>query len=334
MIPEQCLPYPYLMRFIVTGGMGFIGSHFIDILLEHNHEILLLDKMTYAANPLNLSSEKRGMVNLREVDIADTLKLNECVQTFGSVDYIVNFAAESHVDRSIENSNPFIQSNIKGTVNLLELLRNGAAKKLIQVSTDEVYGSIDTGSWTELSNTLPNSPYSASKASAEMMCNAYSNTFGLNVVITRCANNFGPRQSLEKFIPKSIFSILNDSDVKVYGNGQNRREWLNVIDHCEVLYLLAINNCRHKVYNIGGTEFSNLEIVEKLSKALDKNDSKIKFASDRLGHDFRYSVISERIENEYGWKPRFTFEETINSTVDWYKNNPEWVEESMRRLAL
>lgn len=322
------------MRFIVTGGMGFIGSHFIDILLENNHEILLIDKLTYAANPLNLSREKQNAANLASVDIADTRRLNECVQIFGPVDYIVNFAAESHVDRSIENSDPFVSSNIKGTVNLLELLRNGAAKRMIQVSTDEVYGSIDTGSWSELSNILPNSPYSASKASAEMMCRAYSHTYGLDIIITRCANNFGPRQSLEKFIPKSILSIINKSSVQVYGDGQNRREWLSVLDHCEVLYLLVTHNSKYKVYNIGGIEFSNIEIVDKLSEAFNNTKSEIVFIPDRLGHDFRYSVNSERLKNEYDWKPRFTFEETLNNTVAWYRNNPKWIEESIRRLAI
>jgi len=224
--------------------------------------------------------------------------------------------------------------NIKGTVNLLELLRNGAAKKMIQVSTDEVYGSIDTGSWSELSNILPNSPYSASKASAEMMCGAYSHTFGLDIIITRCANNFGPRQSLEKFIPKSILSIINKSSVQVYGDGQNRREWLSVVDHCEVLYLLVTHDSKYKVYNIGGNEFSNIEIVDKLSEAFNKTESEIVFIPDRLGHDFRYSVNSERLKNEYSWKPRFTFEETLNNTVAWYRNNPKWIEESIRRLAI
>lgn len=333
MIPDQCLSYPYQMRFIVTGGMGFIGSHFVDILLKNNHEILLIDKMTYAANPLNLSQEKQNAANLKIVDVADDHRLNECVQIFGYVDCIVNFAAESHVDKSIENSHPFLESNIKGTVNLLELLRKGAAKKMIQVSTDEVYGSINSGSWSESSSLIPSSPYSASKASAEMMCNAYGHTFGLDIVITRCANNFGPRQSLEKFIPKSIFSIINGSSVQVYGNGKNRREWLSVIDHCRALYLLASNKSKHKVYNIGGVEFDNLEIVKKLSEVLNKNETNIQFVSDRLGHDFRYSVNSERLENEHGWKPIYTFEETLNSTVAWYKNNPVWIEESFRRLS-
>ena len=333
MIPDQYLSYPYQMRFIVTGGMGFIGSHFVDILLENNHEILLIDKMTYAANPLNLSPEKQNAANLRIVDIADDRRLNECAHIFGSVDYIFNFAAESHVDRSIENSHPFLDSNIKGTVNLLELLRKGAAKKMIQVSTDEVYGSINSGSWSEASSLIPNSPYSASKASAEMMCNAYGHTFGLDIVITRCANNFGPRQSLEKFIPKSILSIINGSSVQVYGNGKNRREWLSVIDHCRALYLLASNKSKHKVYNISGIEFDNLEIVEKISEVFTNNETKIQFVSDRLGHDFRYSVNSERLENELGWKPIHTFEETLSSTVAWYKNNPIWIEESLRRLS-
>ena len=174
MIPELYLLYPYRMRFIVTGGMGFIGSHFVELLLENEHQILLIDKMTYAANPLSLSQEVQNEANFRKIDIADSISLNECVQKFGSVDFIVNFAAESHVDRSIKNSMPFIESNINGTINLLELVRNGGAKRMFQVSTDEVYGSLNTGSWDENSNLDPRSPYSASKASAELLVTAFA----------------------------------------------------------------------------------------------------------------------------------------------------------------
>ena len=239
MIPERYLLYPYRMRFIVTGGMGFIGSHFVELLLENKHEILLIDKMTYAANPLNLSQEVQNEANFRKIDIADAISLNECVQKFGSVDCIVNFAAESHVDRSIKDSMPFIESNIRGTMNLLELVRNSGAKRMIQVSTDEVYGSLDTGSWLENSNLDPRSPYSASKASAEMMCNAYENTYGIQLIVTRCANNFGPRQSVEKFIPLAITSIFSGSQIPIYGDGSNRREWVHVIDHCQAIYKLS-----------------------------------------------------------------------------------------------
>ena len=321
------------MRFIVTGGMGFIGSHFVELLLENEHEILLIDKMTYAANPLSLSQEVQNEANFRKIDIADSISLNECVQKFGSVDFIVNFAAESHVDRSIKNSMPFIESNINGTMNLLELVRNGGAKRMIQVSTDEVYGSLNTGSWDENSNLDPRSPYSASKASAEMMCNAYRNTYGLQVIITRCANNFGPRQSVEKFIPLAVTSILSGNQIPIYGDGSNRREWVHVFDHCQAIYKLSTaEKFNHYKYNIGGKEFNNLSIAEIISRTTKKEPASIKFVADRLGHDFRYSVNDERIRAEFGWQPKHAFESTIGETIDWYRNNPEWVNISQKQV--
>ena len=333
MIPEQYVLYSYLMRFIVTGGMGFIGSHFVELLLANNHEVLLVDKLTYAANPLNLSQEVQNEANFRKIDISDTPSLNECVQNFGNADCIVNFAAESHVDRSIENTLPFLESNIKGAINLLELLRSGAAKRMIQVSTDEVYGSLDTGSWDEDSSLDPRSPYSASKASAEMMCNAYRNTFGLQVIVTRCANNFGPRQSVEKLVPLAISSILNGEKIPIYGDGSNRREWIHVIDHCQAIYSLATaTEAEYDIYNIGGIEFTNLEIAEELSKVVTGAVANIRYVKDRLGHDFRYSVNDKRIRSEFKWEPIFVFESAIGETIDWYRNNPEWIEESRKRV--
>jgi dTDP-glucose 4,6-dehydratase len=333
MIPEQDLLYSYSMRFIVTGGMGFIGSHFVDLLLANNHQVLLVDKLTYAANPLNLSQDVQNEANFRKIDISDAPSLNECVQNFGNADCIVNFAAESHVDRSIENTLPFLESNIKGTINLLELLRSGAAKKMIQVSTDEVYGSLDTGSWDEGSNLDPRSPYSASKASAEMMCNAYRNTFGLQVIVTRCANNFGPRQSVEKFIPLAISSILKGDKIPIYGDGLNRREWIHVRDHCLAIYTLATTEkAKFDIYNVGGKEFTNLEIAEALSKVATGTAANIGYVKDRLGHDFRYSVNDQRIRSEFNWEPILAFENAIGETIDWYRSNPEWIKESRKRV--
>jgi dTDP-glucose 4,6-dehydratase len=331
MIPEEYLLYPYLVRFIVTGGMGFIGSHFIELLLANKHEILLVDKLTYAANPLNLSEAVQKEANFAKIDISDAPSLNECVQNFGFVDCIINFAAESHVDRSIENTLPFLESNVKGTINLLELLRCGAAKRMIQVSTDEVYGSLAIGAWDEGSILDPRSPYSASKASAEMMCNAYRNTFDLQVSITRCANNFGPRQSVEKLIPLALSSIINGNQIPIYGDGSNRREWIHVIDHCQAIYKLATaHNVNHGVYNIGGLEFSNLQIVETLSRVISGTPANIVYVPDRLGHDFRYSVDDKRIRSEFDWKPIFDFEYAIRETIDWYRNNPNWIKESQK----
>jgi len=332
MIPEYHLPYSYPVRFIVTGGMGFIGSHFIDLLLAKGHEVLLIDKLTYAANPLNLSQEIQNEANFKKIDISDAPSLNECVQNFGTSDYILNFAAESHVDRSIKNTLPFLESNIKGTINLLELMRVGMAKKMIQVSTDEVYGSLETGSWDESSNLDPKSPYSASKASAEMMCNAYRNTFGLDVIVTRCANNFGPRQSVEKLIPLALSLMLKGEKIPIYGDGSNRREWIHVVDHCDALYKIATTTVNQsQIYNIGGTEFTNLEIVEKLSSIVHGAPAKIDYVKDRLGHDFRYSVNDDRVRSEFNWNPIKLFEDSISETVDWYRNNPKWIEESRTR---
>jgi dTDP-glucose 4,6-dehydratase len=228
---------------------------------------------------------------------------------------------------------PFIESNVKGTMNLLELLRNGGAKSMIQVSTDEVYGSINTGSWDEHSNLDPRSPYSASKASAEMMCNAYRNTYGVKVIVTRCANNFGPRQSVEKFIPLAITSIFNGTQIPIYGDGSNRREWVHVFDHCQAIYKLAVaEKSSQYTYNIGGKEFSNLNIAEIIAQTTNRERANIKFVTDRLGHDFRYSVNDERIRSEFGWKPKYGFESSIGEIIDWYRSNPEWIEISQKQV--
>jgi dTDP-glucose 4,6-dehydratase len=204
---------------------------------------------------------------------------------------------------------------------------------MIQVSTDEVYGSLVTGSWSENSNLDPRSPYSASKASAEMMCNAYKNTYGVQVIITRSANNFGPRQSVEKFIPLAVTSILSGDQIPIYGDGSNRREWVHVIDHCQAIYKLSTaEKFNHYKYNIGGKEFNNLTIAEIISQTTKKEPASIKFVADRLGHDFRYSVNDERIRNEFGWQPKYDFESTIGKTIDWYRNNPEWVNISQKQV--
>lgn len=323
--------YSSCMKFIVTGGMGFIGSHFVELLLAINHEVLLVDKLTYAANPLNLSQEVQNAANFKKIDIADAPSLRQCVENFGASDFIVNFAAESHVDRSIENTLPFLESNVKGTLNLLELLRNGAARKMIQVSTDEVYGSLKAGSWDESSNLDPRSPYSASKASAEMMCNAYRNTFGLSVITTRCANNFGPRQSVEKLIPLAISRLLDGKKIPIYGDGSNRREWIHVLDHCDAVYKLATAESNEfQIYNIGGSEFTNLEIGKALSLIVSGTPINIEYVTDRLGHDYRYSVNDNRIRSELNWNPSIVFEDGISETVNWYRNNLDWIVESRK----
>ena len=319
---------------MVTGGMGFIGSHFVELALKDNHEILVLDKITYAANELNLSSAIRDEITLEKIDISHRDSLTQALLNFKGIDCIVNFAAESHVDRSIEDSSPFLESNVKGTLNLLELVKSGFAKKMIQVSTDEVYGSASKDSWNEDSPLAPRSPYSASKASAEFFCDAYRNTFGINVVTSRCANNYGARQSVEKFIPTAITSILANRNIGVYGNGENRREWLHVLDHCRAIYfLMNQRSLKYSHYNIGGTELSNNQLASELIAISNSSNTSIEYISDRLGHDFRYSVDDSRIRQELGWAPIHKLHEGLVQTYEWYLENPEWIELSRGRLA-
>lgn len=323
------------MKIVITGGMGFIGSHFVELALQDNHQILVLDKMTYAANDLNLSSAVRDEITLKKIDISDRGSLENSLKGFEDSDCFVNFAAESHVDRSIKDSSPFLESNIRGTVNLLELLKQGFAKKMIQVSTDEVYGSAATESWNENSPLAPRSPYSASKASAEFFCDAYRNTHGVNVIISRCANNYGSRQSVEKFIPTAISSIIANRSIGVYGDGENRREWLHVLDHCRAINLLMKENrLRNFHYNIGGTELSNNQLARELIRISKKSTSSIDYIPDRLGHDFRYSVDDARIRQELGWSPIYKLHEGLLQTYEWYLGNPEWIKTSKERLSL
>lgn len=320
---------------MITGGMGFIGSHFVELALQNNHQILVLDKMTYAANDLNLSADIRNEITLRKIDISDRGSLKNCLGGFDNIDCLINFAAESHVDRSIIDSSPFLETNIKGTVNLLELLKSGSAKKMIQISTDEVYGSAEAESWTENSPLAPRSPYSASKASAEFFCDAYRNTYGVNVVISRCANNYGARQSVEKFIPTAISSIISDANIGVYGDGKNRREWLHVLDHCSAINLLmSEDRLSHFHYNIGGTELSNTQLASELIAMSKESKSAIEYIPDRLGHDFRYSVDDSRIRQELGWRPIYKLHEGLLQTFEWYRSNPEWMKASKERLIL
>lgn len=322
------------MRIVVTGGMGFIGSHFVELALQDNHQVLVLDKMTYAANELNLSSAIRDEITLRNVDISSRDSLSQSLLDFQDVDCIINFAAESHVDRSIQDSSPFIESNVKGTVNLLELVKSGSAKRMIQVSTDEVYGSASKDSWNEDSPLAPRSPYSASKASAEFFCDAYRNTYGINVVTSRCANNYGSRQSVEKFIPTAITAILANRNIGVYGDGENRREWLHVLDHCRAIYLMMNEPLlKHSHYNIGGTELSNNQLARTLIAISNKSTSSIEYIPDRLGHDFRYSVDDNRIRQELGWSPIYKLNDGLMQTYEWYRENPEWVALSRGRLT-
>ena len=311
------------MRVLVTGGAGFIGSNFVEMALSDQFpdisSVLVLDKLTYAGKLANLSSvENDPNFEFIQGDICDVALVNDLVS---KVDAIINFAAESHVDRSIENSSEFVRTNVLGAQVLLESAKKHKIKRFIQVSTDEVYGSILTGSWDESSPLLPNSPYSASKAAADLLVRAYFVTHGLNVNITRCSNNFGPKQDPEKLIPSFILKLSQNQKVPVYGDGLNVRDWLHVEDHCLGIYLTLTKGVPGEIYNIGGgTELDNLELTRILLNLFDKSESSIEYVSDRLGHDRRYSVNYSKIQ-KIGYAPSENFQRNLKSTVSWYTLN-------------
>jgi len=308
------------MRVLVTGGAGFIGTNFVEMALTDQFpeisSVLVLDKLTYAGKLTNLSSvEDNPNFEFIQGDICDVELVNNLAK---KVDAIINFAAESHVDRSIENSSEFIRTNVLGTQVLLDSAKKYKIKRFIQVSTDEVYGSILTGSWDESSPLLPNSPYSASKAAADLLVRAYFVTHGLNVSITRCSNNFGPRQDPEKLIPSFILKLSQDQKIPVYGDGLNVRDWLHVDDHCLGIYLALTKGSPGEIYNIGGgTELNNLELTRMLLNLFDKSEDSIEYVSDRLGHDRRYSVNDSKIKS-LGYKSSQNFEADLELTVKWF----------------
>ena len=321
---------------LVTGGAGFIGTNFIrHILHEHpDWRITNLDKLTYAGNLENLKDlEGQPAYRFVKGDIADRKLVDKLLA--GGFDVIVNFAAESHVDRSILDASPFIETNIKGTQVLLEAARTHwlgsntqhlTPKTFVQVSTDEVYGSIDSGGFTEQSTLSPSSPYSASKAAADLLCLAYFKTHHLPVIITRCTNNLGPYQFPEKLVPLAITNMLENKPVPVYGDGLNVRDWIFVGDHCRALDAVIQKGKPGEIYNVGGgNEKTNLEIIRKLLELLKKPQSLIQFVADRPAHDRRYALDCTRISRELGWKPAYSFEKALSATVDWYlKNGPWW----------
>jgi dTDP-glucose 4,6-dehydratase len=314
------------MKLLVTGGAGFIGSNFICyILQEHPRwEVTSLDKLTYAGNLDNLKDiQNEPGYHFIKGDIGDR-KLVDGLLSYG-FDAIVNFAAESHVDRSILDASPFIATNVKGTQVLLEGARKFRTQSFIQISTDEVYGSIDKGHFSELSPLSPTSPYAASKASADLVCLAYWKTYQVPVIITRCTNNFGPYQFPEKLIPLVITNALEDKPLPVYGDGLNMRDWLFVVDHCRALDAIIQRGKTGEIYNIGaGNEKTNLDVVRKLLELLDKPKSLIQFVGDRPGHDLRYALDTTKIAKELGWKPVYSFEEALSATVTWYLNHEPW----------
>ncbi|MHA1987711.1 MAG: dTDP-glucose 4,6-dehydratase [Promethearchaeota archaeon] len=318
---------------LVTGGMGFIGSNFIRYLLESNldFKIINVDKLTYAGNPENLKDFEEKHPNqykFYKIDICDFNAINEVIHK-EEVNYIINFAAETHVDRSINNPSLFCDTNISGTISLLNSAKDIKIKKYLQISTDEVYGSLDFNDapFDENHQLVPNSPYSASKASADLLVRSYYKSFNLPVNITRCSNNYGPYQFPEKLIPLMINNALNNKNLPVYGKGINVREWIHVEDHCKAILKVLLEGRVGEVYNIGGdSEIANIELVEMLLNLLDKPKSLITFVKDRPGHDLRYAINHNKITEELNWKPEVDFEKGLKMTVDWYISNKNWLE--------
>lgn len=317
------------MRILVTGGAGFIGSNFVNYMVEKypEYSIVNVDVLTYAGNLENLKqSESKPNYQFVKADIIDVETMDQIIGD--GVDAIINFAAESHVDRSITNPGIFVQTNIQGTQVLLDAAKKYNVKKYLQVSTDEVYGSLgQDGYFTEQTPLAPNSPYSASKAGADMLVLAYHETFGLPVNITRCSNNYGPFHFPEKLIPLMIINALKDKKLPVYGDGKNVRDWLHVTDHCSAIDLVLHKGMNGEVYNVGGhNEKTNLEVVKEILKQLDKPESLIQYVEDRLGHDRRYAIDPTKLQKELGWEPTYTFETGLKETVQWYLDNQAWWE--------
>jgi len=314
------------MRILVTGGAGFIGSNYvrrlIDGSLEGASHVTVLDKLTYAGTLTNLNSVPRDSYRFVQGDICDQGLISELVRKH---DAIINFAAESHVDRSITNPGAFVETNIRGTQVILDEVKQSEGKRFVQISTDEVYGTIKEGSWIEDYPLLPNSPYSASKASADLLTRSYYKTFGLNVSITRCSNNYGPHQFPEKVIPLFVTNLIDSKKVPLYGDGLNARDWLHVDDHCRGIHAVVKKGRAGEIYNIGGgQELSNKELTHTILSEFGKGEESIEYVPDRPGHDFRYSVNIEKISGELGYAPRVNFEEGIRQTIDWYRNNESW----------
>jgi dTDP-glucose 4,6-dehydratase len=318
------------MKILVTGCCGFIGSNFIRYFLKSypNDALINVDKLTYAGNLENLSdlSQSPRYYFIRG-DITDAPRMEELINK--GVDAIINFAAESHVDRSIEDPSAFMKTNVFGTFVLLEAVRKVFSKqhiRFVHISTDEVYGSLgETGAFTEETPLAPNSPYSASKSAADMLVRAYHRTYGLPTVITRCSNNFGPYQFPEKLIPLMISNAIEDKELPIYGDGMHVRDWIYVEDHCRALDVVLHHGREGEVYNIGGrSERANLVVAQTILDRLGKPHSLIRFVTDRPGHDRRYAIDFSKIERELGWKPSISFEEGISRTVEWYLTHREW----------
>lgn len=320
-------------RLLVTGGMGFIGSNFILYMLARYPKIHItnLDALAYAGNPDNLQDiAESGSYRFVRADITDAAAVERIMEE-GAFDAIVHFAAESHVDRSIADPEAFVRTNVLGTFRLLESARRHSISRLIHVSTDEVYGTLgSTGFFTEDSPLMPNSPYSASKAGSDMLARSYARTYGMPVIITRCSNNYGPRQFPEKLIPTIITQAIQDRPIPVYGDGSHVRDWLYVDDHCAAIDAALQHGQPGEVYNIGGhQERTNLEVVRMVLNELGKPESLIAFVSDRPGHDLRYAIDPGKTERELGWSPSVSLAQGMKQTISWYVNNRVWWERVM-----
>jgi len=315
------------VKLLVTGAAGFIGSHYVRTLLDGGYagyedaSVTVLDKLTYAGNRANLPASHPRMSFVE----GDICSLDLLLDLLPGHDAVVHFAAESHVDRSLTGAAEFVRTNVMGTQTLLEACRRAGVSRVVHVSTDEVYGSITEGAWTETWPLLPNSPYAASKASSDLIARAYWRTHGMDVSITRCSNNYGPYQHPEKLIPLFITNLFNGVEVPLYGDGSNVREWLHVSDHCQAIQLVLTSGRAGEIYNVGGgNERTNLQITHALLDLCSARPSLIKWVADRLGHDQRYALDDTKIRSELGYEPQVSFEQGLADTVGWYRDNPGW----------
>ena len=311
------------MKLLITGGLGFIGSNFIRKLLTENndYEIINVDAELFGADHRNLSEIKNSeKYHFEKGNITNKRFMEEQIT---KCDAVINFAAESFVDRSINDANPFLVSNIRGAFTILDIITK-QKKRMVQISTDEVFGSLSNGTATELSKFNPSSPYAATKAAAELLVQSYAVTYDSNVIITRCTNNYGPRQFAEKLIPKTIILASQNRKIPIYGNGANIRDWIYVDDHCNAVLLTLLNGKAGESYNISANnEIDNLTIVKKILNIMNKPENLIEFVEDRPGHDLRYSLDSTKISEQLEWKVKTSFEDGLRNTVEWYLNNPE-----------